>query len=94
MNERQRRAITWDTIERMAFQPENASSWLRKYGVSLDSFWQAQNGDVQLTANGFEAGFLNIACEYEVVARDKYSVSIINAESERKLSWSLHVDPG
>jgi hypothetical protein len=93
MNERQRRAITWDTIERIAFQPANATSWLRKYGVSLDRFWKTQNGDVQHTAKGFEAWFLNIACEYEVLSRDQYSVSIINAASDRKLSWSLHVRP-
>jgi len=93
MNERQRRAITWDTIERLAFQPPDTPSWLRKFGVSLAGFWQAQNTDVNYNADGFEAWFLNIACEYEVVARDQYSVSIINAASKRKLSWSLHVDP-
>jgi len=92
MIERQRRAIVWDTIERIAFQPKDPSGWLKKFGVSLDRFWQTQNGDVQITENGFDAWFLNVACEYEVEARDKYSVSIINAKSDRKLSWSLHVD--
>lgn len=94
MNERQRRAITWDTIERIAFQPADTPGWLRKFGVSLAGFWQAQNTDVNFSTDGFEASFLNIACEYEVVARDHYSVSIINAASDKKLSWSLHVDPG
>lgn len=96
MNERQRRAIAWDTIERMAFQPapNKSEDWLEKYGRSLAQFWQAQHTDVNYSANGFEAWFLNIACEYEVVARDQYSVRIINAESDRRLSWSLHVGPG
>lgn len=92
MNDRQRRSIVWDKIERMAFHPQKSSSWLQVYLRSLSRFWQAQNADVQSTGNGFEALFLNIACEYDIQSRDRYSVSIINAASSRKRSWSLHVD--
>lgn len=93
MNEQQRRAITWDTIERIAFHPQKPEKWLRIYGISLGRFWMAQDADVVLNVAGFEAEFLNIACEYTVEARDKYSVCIINSASDRTRSWSLHVDP-
>jgi hypothetical protein len=93
MNERQRRAITWDTIERIAFHPQDQTRWLHIFRISLGRFWRAQDADVVFSANGFEAGFLNMACEYYVHARDQYSACIINAASDRQRSWSLHVDP-
>jgi hypothetical protein len=93
MNERQRRAITWETIERIAFQPKDQASWLQIYGRSLGPFWRVQAADVVLEINGFEAGFLNLACQYQVEALHEYNVRIINAASDRKYSWSLEVDP-
>lgn len=96
MNERQRRAITWDKIERMTFHPrdqKDQARWLSIYGRSLGRFWQVQDADVVFDPNRFEAVFLGVACEYEVVARDKYNVRIINTASDRKYAWSLHVDP-
>jgi hypothetical protein len=93
MDERQRRTILWNKIEHLAFQPTDNRSWLRIYHKSLGRFWEVQPPDVTEVPNGFEACFLNLRCEYYVQARDKYSVRIINTASDRRCSWSVHVDP-
>lgn len=92
--EAKRRAIVWDTIERLAFMPDNRQKWLSIYERTLHSLWQLQAADVPIQRlSGFEAVFLNVACEYSVEAADKYSVRIVNAGAAAPFRWCVHADP-
>jgi len=92
--ETKRRAIVWDTIERLAFMPDDRQKWLRVYERTLHSLWQLHAIDVQIQhLSYFEAGFLHVACEYKVEAAHKYRVSIVNAATVAPFCWCVHVDP-
>lgn len=93
----QRQAIVWDSIELMAFRPltdNKRGRWLSEYERSLFRLWGVQPTDVQTRRNrGFDADFLNIACDYTVEAPDRYSVTIVNAATNAPACWYMHADP-
>jgi hypothetical protein len=92
----QRQAIVWDAIERMAFRPltdDDRNRWLSEYERSLFRLWGQQPTDIQTRRNrGFDADFLNIACDYTIEAVDRYSVTIVNAATNASACWYMHVD--
>jgi hypothetical protein len=94
----QRQAMIWDAIERMAFRPASTrdrDGWLWVYVRSLHRLWQLQPNDVLTRHNtGFDALFLNLACDYAVETPDQYSMTIINVAAHAPACWHLHVDPG
>jgi len=93
----QRQAIVWDAIERLAFRPSEADrqGWLWCYVRSLRTIWGVEPTNIATHGNtGFDAWFLNIACDYAVEAPDRYSVTIVHAATNAPACWSVHVDPG
>lgn len=98
MNEKKRQAIVWDAIERMAFRPASSrdrDGWLSVYVRTLHRLWQLQPTDVPTRhSTGFDALFLDLACDYVVETPDQYSVTIINVAAHAPACWHLHVDPG
>jgi hypothetical protein len=92
--EEKRRAIVWDTIERLAFQPDDRQKWLRIYQKTLHSFWQVEPPVAKTPSLcTFEAVFLNLECKCSVESNDKYSVSIVSAATATPFCWCVHVDP-
>jgi hypothetical protein len=94
----ERQAIVWDAIERMAFRPltdNDRNRWLSEYERSLFRLWGLQPTDIQTRRNrGFDADFLNLACDYGIEASDRCSVTIVNVAAGAPACWHLHVDPG
>jgi hypothetical protein len=92
--EARRRGIVWDTIERLAFVPDNPARWLTVYERTLHKLWEVHATDVRpRRLAGFDAIFLNVACEYSVEANDRYSVRIINAAATTPACWCVYADP-
>jgi hypothetical protein len=97
MNEKKRRAIVWDTIERIAFRPGTdraRDAWLGVYTKTLhapwgmDSMWGRLGPDDE-----FIVPFLNLKCHYIIESSSKYESWFVHASSDR-LYWKTHVDPG
>lgn len=94
--ETKRLSIVWHTIERLAFSPATADRgrWLTVYERTLPQLWGRQVPDVSIRQHsGFDADFLNVACNYTVEAPDRYSITIVNAATLPPACWHLHVDP-
>jgi len=93
-NDMQRYAIIWDTIERMAFKPDNPLNWFGIYERTLHRFWGLQPGDVRTRwKSGFDAHFLNISCEYNVENADRFAVTINSPAENPQPIWTVEVDP-
>jgi hypothetical protein len=103
MVEIERRAIVWDTIERIAFRPasdKDRRAWLEIYAKTLAKVWQMDQGNVQIRRRdggelaGFSVPFLNLDCDCGIEGRSKYSVTVSRVEdSAQAVCWHLHVDP-
>ncbi|MBE9581306.1 MAG: hypothetical protein IMF18_06780 [Proteobacteria bacterium] len=94
MNDNKRRAIVWDTIERLAFRPNPPASWLGVYAKTLHRFWGVEPTRVHFARNDkFSVTFLNLGCCYSIDLVDKYSASFVHDSSDC-LHWQTHVDPG
>jgi hypothetical protein len=94
--ETKRLSIVWHTIERLAFSPAPADRgrWLTVYERTLPKLWGRQVPDVPIRQHsGFDADFLNVACNYTIEAPDRYSITIVNAATLPPACWHLHVDP-
>lgn len=93
MNDNKRRAIVWDTIERLAFRPNPPQSWLGVYAKTLHALWGMEPTRVYLARNDeFSVTFLNLECCYSIDSVDKYSASLVHDSSDC-LHWQIHVDP-
>ena len=90
MNDNKRRAIVWDTIERLAFRPNPPASWLGIYAKTLNRFWC----DEKAIRDRFEfiVTCLNLKCSYFIESESKYSISFVH-DSSNRMHWKFHVDP-
>ncbi len=94
MNDNKRRAIVWDTIERLAFRPNPPASWLGVYAKTLHALW----GEDPMWArfaldDNFIVTFLNLKCSHFIESVSKYSISFVHDSSDC-MHWQTHVDPG
>ena len=95
MNETKRRAIVWDTIERIAFRPRlnnDRSTWLGVYAKTLHKFWGMESNLMHLGSDDkFDIPFLGLVCEYKIETVEKYSVSLDDL-SVNHCCWQNHID--
>ena len=94
MNDNKRRAIVWDTIERLAFRPNPPASWLGVYARTLHRFWGEETIWERLALDdNFIVTFLNLKCSHFIESVSKYSISFVHDSSDC-MHWQTHVDPG
>ena len=95
MNEKERRAIVWDTIERIAFRPSSdndCSTWLGVYARTLHKLWGMESMWNRLGSNGtFDIPFLDLKCDYTIENAEKYSVSLQDSSASRSY-WQNDID--
>ncbi len=96
MNDNKRRAIVWDTIERLAFRPSSnndRSTWLGVYAKTLHKLWDVEPIWNRFALNDdFIVTFLNLKCSHSIKSRTKYSISFVHVSSNHQ-HWQTHVDP-
>ena len=89
-----RRAIVWDTIERLAFRPNPPERWLGVYAKTLHELWGMDRIWARFSRNDkFIIPFLNLKCCYFIESESKYNISFVHDSSDC-LHWQFHVDPG
>ena len=94
MNDNKRRAIVWDTIERLAFRPNSPASWLGVYAKTLHRLWGVEPmWDRFALDDNFIITFLNLKCSHFIESVSKYEISFVHDSSDC-LHWQGHVDPG
>lgn len=86
-----RQAIVWDTIERLAFRPDNPATWLSLYAKTLHKIWDIEplrwNSNVM---NQLFIPFLRLKCTYTNEGCNKYGATI--SDSDRRF-LVLHIAP-
>ena len=93
MNDNKRRAIVWDTIERLAFRPNPPARWLGVYAKALHRFWGEQPVQNRFAlADNFIVTCLNLKCCFFIESESKYNISFVQDSSDC-LNWQFHVDP-
>ncbi|MBW2647759.1 MAG: hypothetical protein JRE23_16620 [Deltaproteobacteria bacterium] len=93
MNDNKRRAIVWDTIERLAFHPKSPVSWLSVYAKTLHGLWGVEPMWKRFSLNdNFSVTFLNLKCKHFIESVSKYSISFVHDSSDC-MHWQTHVDP-
>ena len=94
MNGNKRRAIVWDTIERLAFRPNPPARWLGVYAKTLHGLWGVEPMWDRFSLNDhFDIPFLMLKCDYLIESIAKYSVSLIQESSTDRCYWQNHIDP-
>ncbi len=96
MNDNKRRAIVWDTIERLAFRPssdKDCGTWLSLYARTLTKLWGMEPTSNNLRSNdNFDIPFLNLKCKYKIKHAEKYSASLQHLSNSRSY-WQNDIDP-
>ena len=93
LSDSERRAIVWDTIERLAFRPQKPSRWLGVYAKTLHRLWEVEPVWARLgTEDSFAVDFLDLECCYALPGFSEYSASISRRSSGATV-WQIHVDP-
>ena len=93
MNDNKRRAIVWDTIERIAFRPNPPARWLGVYAKSLHDLWGMDRRFARFDLNDeFTVSFLNLRCKHKIESETKYEFSFVHDSSDC-LHLKIHVDP-
>jgi hypothetical protein len=98
MGDAERRAIVWDTIERMAFRPTSdpdRRAWLEIYARALPGLWEMEHENVRVHKDDGRSMAVSILfheVEYECSIKkcDEYSVTMLRNNAA---FWHLHVDP-
>ena len=94
MNDNKRRAIVWNTIERIAFRPNPPESWLGVYAKTLHRLWGEETIWNRFGLDDeFIVTFLNLKCSHFIESVSKYSISFVHDSSDC-MHWQTHVDPG
>ena len=94
MTENERRAIVWDTIERIAFRPPSPKKWLGVYAKTLHRLWGMEPMWGRFACNDqFDVPFLMLNCNYSIESVAKYSVSLLQDSSTVRCFWQNHIDP-
>jgi hypothetical protein len=93
MNDNKRRAIVWDTIERIAFRPNPPAKWLGVYAKTLHDLWGMDRIFARFGLNDeFTVTFLNLRCKHKIESESKYEFSFVHDSSDC-LHLKIHVDP-
>lgn len=96
MTEIERRAIVWDTIERIAFQPRSDNDrdrWLGVFARTLHALWGMDQMWIHLAQDDeFLVYFLNLKCDYYIESLTKYSTSLADIDSG-SCAWGIQVEP-
>ena len=100
MTETERRAIVWETIERLAFKPSDKAKWLGLYARTLPLFWgkearyQGKKAKYLGTSGSDVIDIPNLAlkCEYTIDSVEKYSFTLHDSSTSHSY-WKNHVDP-
>ena len=97
MNDNKRRAIVWDTIERLAFRPSSDSdrdAWLGVYARTLHALWGMDRMWARFSPDDeFIVTFLNLKCGYLIESVEKYEASLVNDPINGHLYWKNYIDP-
>ena len=94
MNDNERRAIVWETIERIAFRPNQPANWLSVYARTLHNLWGMDRIWAHFRQNDeFIIPFLNLKCCFLIESKSKYNISFVHDSSDCQ-HWQFHVDPG
>ena len=94
MNDNKRRAIVWDTIERIAFRPNPPARWLGVYAKTLHDLWGMDRIFARFGLNDeFTVSFLNLRCKHKIESESKYEFSFVHDSSDC-IHFKIHVDPG
>ncbi len=93
MNETKRRAIVWDTIERVAFRPNRPDRWLGVYARTLYKLWEIEPARTRFGPDDeIRVTFLNLKCSHFIESVSRYSISFVHDSSDC-MHWQNHVDP-
>jgi hypothetical protein len=93
MNDNKRRAIVWDTIERIAFRPNPPASWLGVYARTLHKLWGKPAIYNRFGPDAeFIVTFLNLKCRHSIETVSKYEISFVHNFSGCT-HWKTHLDP-
>ena len=94
MTGNERRAITWDRVEQLAFRPGNPEFWFQLYPQFLRKLLQLEpewhrDGPNRI----FHITELKLICEYRVANSDAYVASLKKMDGSAAITiWSVHVD--
>ena len=95
MNENNRRAVAWETIERIAFRPasyRDCLTWLAVYARTLHILWGLEPLWIRFGLNDeFIVNFLNLRCAHIIESESKFSIKFFVNNSTDCLN--LEVDP-
>ncbi len=94
MNEKERLAIVWDNIERLAFRPNPSARWLSVYAKTMHRLWgEEPRWNYLRPVDEFFVTFLNLKCCYSIENVEKYSVSLTQNPIPDRCYWQNHIDP-
>jgi hypothetical protein len=96
MNDNKRRAIVWDTIERLAFRPKKPATWLSTYKKTLHPFWGKEKTYIRFGTDSefIIPFFLNLKCCFFIESESKYNISFVHDSSDCPRGGQFHVDSG
>ncbi len=94
MNDNERRAIVWDTIERLAFRPPgNAQKWLGVFAKTLHELWGIEPTWMHFKLDDqVDLPLSPLTCSYHIESMLKYTAEILQKNSVN-CYWRTHVDP-
>ena len=93
MNDNKRRAIVWDTIERIAFRPNRPARWLGVYAKSLHDLWGMDRRFARFDLNDeFTVSFLNLTVNIKLSLKLNTNSHLLHDSSDC-LHLKIHVDP-
>ena len=93
MNDNKRRAIVWDTIERLAFRPDPPANWLSVYAKTLHRLWGEEATWNRFAPDDeFIITFLDLKCRHSIETVSKYEITFVHNSSDCTY-WKTHVDP-
>jgi hypothetical protein len=97
VNDKKRRAIVWEIIERIAFRPSSSNdcrSWLGVYAKTLHDLWGIdQTVNRYDSADSIDIPFLMLKCNFTIKSVAEFSVSLIQDPSAVCCYWANHIVP-
>jgi hypothetical protein len=90
LSDAERRAIVWDTVERMAFRPQKPKRWIGVFKRTLHTLWKVEPFPWE---NGkFALPIPDLECRYHAETVEKYNSQLVR-HSVNATVWRIEVDP-
>ena len=96
MDKKERLAIVWDIIERVAFQPKTdneCGTWLGVYAKTLHKLWEVEPVQKCFSSRHiFDIPFSKMQCDCHIESVEEYSISLMDLSADINY-WHCHIDP-